>query len=202
MLKFYFAPFSRSTGVHWLLEEIGAPYEAEHVNIRAKETVPESYRAVQPNKKVPAIDDGGTIVTERAAICLYLCEKYPAANLAPMPGSAERAAFLTSLVYCDAVLDPALAARALKWDYDGGAVSFGSFDDMVANIERMLSSRPFAAGAAFTAADTQLAASLHWAMHLLNVMPKKPVFEDYVARATSRPAFGRSMAIQQKYVAG
>lgn len=201
MLTFYFAPFSRASGILWLLEEIGTPYTPEHVDIRAKDGVPASYRAVQPNKKVPAIDDDGTIVTERAAICLYLCEKFPAAKLAPASGTPERAAFFTWLVYCDAVLDPALAARALNWNYEGSAVSFGTFDDMIANVERTLSSRPFAAGDQFTAADTQLASGLYWAMDLMKVIPKKPVFEDYVARASARPAFARSMDIQQRYSA-
>ena len=56
MLKFYHAPWSRSSGVFWLLEELGQPYEIELVDIRAPGGVPESYREIQPNKKVPAID--------------------------------------------------------------------------------------------------------------------------------------------------
>ena len=47
MLKLYYAPMSRSFGIHWLLEELGLPYEAQHVDIRAEGGVPESYRAVR-----------------------------------------------------------------------------------------------------------------------------------------------------------
>ena len=66
MLKFYCAPWSRASTVFWLLEELGQPYEVELVDIRAPGGVPESYRAIQPNKKVPAIEHDGTVVTERA----------------------------------------------------------------------------------------------------------------------------------------
>jgi glutathione S-transferase len=199
MLKFYFAPFSRASGVHWLLEEIGKPYELEHVDIRAKGGVPESYRAVQPNKKVPAIEHDGTIVTERAAICLYLTEQFPEAELAPATSAPERPVFLTWLVYCDAVLDPAIATRALGLKYEGSAVSFGSFDDMLANVERAVSSRPFIAGDEFTAADTQMASTLYWATDILKVLPEKKTFRDYIERTCGRPAFQRAMAIEQKY---
>lgn len=109
MLKFYFMPFTRSTGVHWLLEEIGAPYEPVLMDIHQAGGIPESYRAIQPNKKVPAIDHNGTIVTERAAICLHLTEAFPQAALAPKPGDPLRSAFLTWIVYCDSVFDPCIA---------------------------------------------------------------------------------------------
>ena len=114
MLKFYCAPWSRASGVFWLLEELGQPYEIEIVDIRAPGGVPESYREIQPNKKVPAIDHDGTVVTERAAICIYLADAFPEAGLAPAIGDKARAGYLTWLVYCDSVFDPAIAARA-QW---------------------------------------------------------------------------------------
>lgn len=200
MLKFYFAPWSRASGVHWLLEEIGEPYEPIHIDIRAKGGVPEEYRAIQPNKKVPAIDHDGTIVTERAAIGLYLTEAFPKAKLAPPVGAPNRAAFLTWLVYCDAVFDPALAARANGLEYVSNNYSFGLFEDMVANIEKQLTKHPYAVGDSFTAADTQLAGGLNFDFNVLHKLPKKPVFVDYLERCTSRPAFKRAMGAEAKMV--
>jgi glutathione S-transferase len=95
MIKFYHAPWSRSAGVHWLLEELGVPYETEFVDIRAPGGAPESYRAIQPNKKVPAIVHDDTIITERAAISIYLADSFPQARLAPSIGDKARAAWLT-----------------------------------------------------------------------------------------------------------
>jgi glutathione S-transferase len=194
MLKFYCAPWSRASGVFWLLEELGEPYEIEIVDIRAPGGVPESYRAIQPNKKVPAIDHDGTIVTERAAICVYLADAFPSAGLAPAIGDKRRAAYLTRLVYCDSVFDPAIAARAQGWQYVANNFSFGLFEDMVANVERLLSKQPYAVGDSFTAADTQLAGGINFTMNILKVLPALPVFTDYVARATDRPAYRRYVA--------
>lgn len=68
MLTFYHCPNTRSGSVLWLLEELGVPYDLQILDIRAQGGAPESYRAIQPNKKVPAIVHDGAPVHERAAI--------------------------------------------------------------------------------------------------------------------------------------
>ncbi len=191
MLKFYHAPWSRSSNVLWLMEELGVPYEIEQVDIRQEGGVPESYRAVQPNKKVPAISHDGVIVTERAAITIYLCDAFPQAGLAPKVGDRTRAAYLTWLVYADSVFDPAVAAHAQGWTYQPSSFSFGAFDDMVANLERRLSQSPFIAGDRFTAADVQTAGNMAYVMQQ-KWLPEKPAFKDYLARTTERPAAKRA----------
>lgn len=198
MLKFYVAPWSRASGTWWLLEELGIEYEKVHIDIRAEGGVPEKYRAVQPNKKVPAIDHDGTVVTERAAICLYLTERFPDAGLAPVVGDPDRAAFLSMLVYCDSVFDPAVAARAQNWEYKPSSFSFGSFEDMVAHLERTLEKRPYAAGDRFTAADTQLASGIMFTRDILKTLPDKPVFRTYVDRCFDRPAYRRYQEAEAK----
>ena len=194
MLTFYHAPWSRSSGIFWLLEELGVDYSLEIVDICAKGGAAESYRAIQPNKKVPAIVHDGVTVTERAAICIHLADAFPEAGLAPAIGDPRRGPYLTWLVYCDSVFDPAIAARAHGLTYRSNDYSFGLFDDMVGNLERHLSASAFAAGDAFTAADTQLASGIGFTMNILKVLPDKPVFQDYLARATSRPAYARVQA--------
>jgi glutathione S-transferase len=192
MLKFYHAPWSRSSGILWLLEELGEPYEIVPVDIRRGP--PESYRSIQPHKKVPALDDRGIIVTERAAICLYLTERFPGAGLAPSPGERTRAAFLSALVYSDSVFDPVVAIRAHGWAYEPSRFSFGSFDDMVAHMGNLLSQHSYVAGDTFTAADTQVASGIHFASNVLKVLPDRPEFAAYLARVAERPAFQRFMA--------
>lgn len=194
MLKFYHCPWSRSFGIFWLLEELGQPYDMEIVDVRAPGGVPESYRAVQPSKKVPAIVHEGNIVTERAAIALYLGDVFPGAGLAPAIGDKDRAAYLTAMVYCDSVFDPAVAARAHGLRYQSRDYSFGLFDDMVAYVESMLSRHPYAAGDRFTAADTQLASAIAFTMGIMKVLPERPAFVDYLARISGRPAYQRVQA--------
>lgn len=191
MLKFYHAPWSRSTNVLWLLEELGVPYEIELVDIRSP--VPDAYREIQPNKKVPAIDHDGVIVTERAAISIYLCDAFPQAGLAPKIGDKARAAYLTWLVYADSVFDPAVAAHTLKLEYPPSGVSFGSYEDLVANLERRLSEHEYVAGDRFTAADVQMAGSMGYVMQQ-GWLEAKPAFKVYVERCKSRPAAKRADA--------
>lgn len=191
-VKFFHAPQSRSSSILWLLEELEAPYETEIIDIR--KGAPESYRAIQPNKKVPAIVHDGVTITERAAIAQYLAETFPAKNLSVPPGHPLRGPYLTWLVYADAVIDPALAAHHLKWKYEPSSFSFGAFDDMVAHVERTLSAHPFAVGDTFTAVDTQLASALHWAAIVLRTFPEKAVFVDYIGRTVERPAYKRARA--------
>jgi len=195
MIKFYHMPWTRSFGVRWLLEELGVPYEIEVMNLRAPGGVPESYRDIQPNKKVPAIDHDGTIVTERAAISIYLSDAFAQAGLAPAIGDRARAAWLTWLVYSDSVFDPVVAAKAHGIDFMGGGYSYGSFDEMVANLERTLSSRPYITGDAFTSADTQIGSGIHYATHILKVLPERQVFKEYLERLYARPAFQRATAL-------
>jgi len=191
MLKFYHAPWSRSSNIFWLLEELGVDYQLEHVDIRREGGVPEAYRKVQPNKKVPAIEHDGVVITERAAIAIYLCDVFPQAGLAPKIGDKDRGPYLTWLVYGDAVFDPAVAASAQGWKYASNNFSFGSFDDMVANLERRLSEVPYIAGERFTAADVATVGNMAYVMSQ-GWLPKKKVFEDYVARIADRPAAKRS----------
>lgn len=195
MLTFHHAPWSRSSSVLWLLEELGVDYEINHVDIRAEGGPPETYRAIQPNKKVPAIEHDGAVITERAAITTYLADAFPDAGLAPAIGDRDRASYLTMLVYCDSVFDPCVAARAQGWTYESNNFSFGLFEDMVAYVERVLTNRPYAAGDRFTAADTQLASSIGYTMNMMKALPERPAFLDYLARIANRPAYQRS---QQK----
>ncbi|MDQ6432904.1 glutathione S-transferase [Mesorhizobium sp. LHD-90] len=194
MLKFYHAPWSRGSGVLWLLEELGVDYELVHIDIRAEGGVPEAYRKIQPNKKVPAIEHDGVVITERAAITTYLADAFPQAGLAPAIGDPMRGPYLTALVYCDAVFDPCISAHAHGLTYVGNDYSFGLFDDMVAYVERKLTENPFAAGDRFTAADIQLASGIGYTMDQLKKLPERPAFRAYLQRIGDRPAWKRAQA--------
>jgi glutathione S-transferase len=194
MLKFYHAPWSRGSGVLWLLEELGVGYELVHIDIRAEGGVPEDYRAIQPNKKVPAIDHDGVIVTERAAITTYLADAFPESGLAPAIGDPMRGPYLTALVYCDSVFDPCVAAHAHGLTYKSNSYSFGLFNDMVAYVERRLTENSFAAGDRFTAADTQLASAIGYTMNAMKVLPERAAFKTYLERVGDRPAWKRAQA--------
>jgi glutathione S-transferase len=133
-------------------------------------------------------------VHERAAISIYLCDAFPAANLAPPVGDPRRGPYLSWLVYNDGVLDPVIAAKFGGWEYDKRGVSFGSFDDMVANLGATLGRTPYLTGDTFTAADLLLCGGLNFAVNFAKAIPATPAIEDYLKRCMSRPAFARAVA--------
>jgi len=191
----HYHPWSRAAGVRWLLEELGVPYDVRLVDFHAPGGVPESYRAIHPHKKVPAVEIDGEILTERAAITIDLADRFPEAGLAPALGNPMRSTYLRMLVYCDSVYDPCVAARVHKLEYKANDYSFGAYVDMLNNVQKHLQKHPYAAGARFTAADTQLASSLAFTIHHLNAVPFLPEFEAYLARVVDRPAHLRAQKL-------
>lgn len=192
MLTLYHAPQSRAFGVLWLLEEMQLDYALESIDIVDQAPRPPGYRDIQPHGKVPAIVHDGTAVSERAVICQYLGETFPGSGLLPALGDPARVGCLQVLVYADAVVDPCLAARAAGLDYRAADFSFGSFDDMLAHLRRLLSSQPFAAGDRFTVADTQLATALFWGIEILRLVENEPVLDDYLGRMRQRAGWARA----------
>src|SRR3979411_1525692 len=89
-IVFYSSPMSRGRMVHWMLEEVGAPYRFEVVNLESSDQKKPGYLAVNPMGKVPAIVHRGTVVTECGAICTYLADAFPAARLAPPVNNPAR----------------------------------------------------------------------------------------------------------------
>ena len=75
MLKFYYHPAPNPAKVALMLEEIGLPYEVVPVDTRKGEQFSPAYRAINPNSKTPALEDGDVKVFDSNAILLYLAEK-------------------------------------------------------------------------------------------------------------------------------
>lgn len=197
-ILFHYHPWSRAAGVRWLLEELAVSYDVHFVDLHAPGGAPEEYRAIHPHKKVPAIEIDGQIITERAAITIYLADRFSAAGLAPALDDPQRVAYLKMLVYCDAVLDPSVALHFRKIEHKPSEYSFGAYEDTLRNLKAHLTEHSFAAGAQFTAADTQLASALGFTIHHLQAVPAEPVFLAYLARVADRPAHLRAQKLDEE----
>src|SRR5688572_12017555 len=83
MMKLYgFGP-TRSLRAQWGLKELGLEFEFIPVNLQAGEHRRPEFLALNPAGKVPVLVDGDLVLTESAAIVLYLAEKYPEKKLMP-----------------------------------------------------------------------------------------------------------------------
>ncbi len=99
MYKLFYALKSASMGVRVMLEEIGVPYELIQTSVKMDEPRPPEQLAINPNGWVPVLvwDDGA--IYECVAITVFLCDRYPEANLAPAINDARRGLYLQTLVY-------------------------------------------------------------------------------------------------------
>lgn len=82
MMRFYYAPGACSLGIHIILEEIGAPYEANAIDLKSGEQLGKAYRSVNPKGKLPAlVREDGSLLTEFQAIAFWLAKSHPEAGL-------------------------------------------------------------------------------------------------------------------------
>ncbi len=106
MLKFYFNGSPNPTKVALLLEEIGIAYEPVPIDVRLGQQLAPEFLAVNPNGKVPAINDDGAIVFDSNAILLYLAEK--TGKFLPANTSKARGELLSWLMFVASGVGPFL----------------------------------------------------------------------------------------------
>ena len=188
------SPNTRSTGALILLEELGADYALHVLNMKAGEQRHAAYLAVNPMGKVPAIRHGDALVTEQAAVFLYLADLYPEAHLAPPIGDPRRGPYLRWMVYYGSSFEPALLDRALKREpAPPSTAPYGDYDTMLKTLTDQLAKGSFLLGVTFSAADVLWGTALGWTTRF-KLVPDLPVITDYVARVAARPAVARARA--------
>jgi glutathione S-transferase len=200
-LKYFTNPQSRGRIAHWMLEEVGVPYTTVWLDY-GPQMKSEEYRAVNPLGKVPALKHGDVVVTECAAICAYLADRFPERNLAPPTDHPARAAYYRWLFFGAGPLESAVTAKAFGWQVPegkSGVAGFGCYQDTLNALEKALSPGPFICGDQFTAADVYVGSSLGWGM-MFGTIEKRPLFEAYVKRLYARPAFQQANRINEEFL--
>jgi len=190
MLTLFHAPRSRSTRFLWLLEELGAPYHIEKVDIFRTRTGTGARdpRNPHPHGQVPALVDEGVLITESAAIALYLTDKFPTAGLGPMISDPHRGPYLSWLAYYAGVLEPAVTNLWKQRQDDQDKAQYAALDE---RLRTTLEKQPWLLGEHFSAADILFVSLLQFARQML---PPHAVYDDWLARANARPALARALA--------
>ena len=203
MITVYGYPKTRSNRITWMLEELGANYNFQLVDLMKGEGYSESYRAINPSGKVPALADDNLILTESSAIISYLGDKYGSAPLMPKPGTAERGHHDQWACFAITELEQPLWTIgkhkfALPKEQRVPAIfetAAWEFQKALALLSAGLEDKNYILGTEFSAADILLGHTLFWAIAF-----KQPIEQDnlkaYINRLKDRPA--RLAAIEKE----
>lgn len=196
---FYTNPMSRGQIARWALHEVGADYEQRIIEYGPR---PADFLAHNPMGKLPTIvdRDGGTerVVSEAAAICHYLAETHPGADL--LPHATERADYFRWLFFAAGPVEQAVTANSMGWQVAPDKemmVGFGNFDHVVSTLANWFETHDFVCGDRFTMADVYVGAQVDWGQ-AFGTLPQLPALQAYAERVRARDAYKSAKAIDKR----
>ena len=188
-LVLYTNPMSRGRIARWMLEEVGQPYRTEVLDY-ATTMKAQPYLSINPMGKVPALRHGDAVVTETAAICAYLADAFPQARLAPPPGDRLRAPYYRWMFFSAGPVEAAVSNKALGFVVPPERermIGYGRIEQVMKVLEQAVSHSNYLAGASFTAADLYVGSQIGYGL-MFGTIEKRPAFEQYWQRISTRPA--------------
>ncbi|BBM58908.1 glutathione S-transferase, N-terminal domain protein [Leptotrichia hongkongensis] len=198
-ITFYTNPRSRGAIVRWMLEECGAEYDVVPVHF-GKEMKSEKYLSVNPMGKSPALEVDGKVITETAAILIFLADMYPEKNLIPLVNSLERGEFyrwmffLVQLEYAfiDKFFDVPSSEERRR------SVGYGDYDTALNTLTEFLKGKKYVIGNNFTVLDLYFTATLRWAIFVGGMLPNEGILVDYMNQHLTREANVKGKELDQK----
>jgi glutathione S-transferase len=197
---------TRDLRVLWALEEMQLPFEIAGMDHPAHDLNTDAYRRLSPFEQIPAIDDDGVVLSESAAILLYLAKK--SRRLIPADIAGEAQVVRWCFAALNTVEPPMLSLMVLDWVADGSTGKYREFlagwvKRVLTNLERWFADREWVASNEFTVADILMT-------HVLSVGPQAeqalapyPALAAYRQRCVGRPAWKRTIeAYNARVVAG
>ena len=186
-------PFSRAAGSVWALEELGMPYELKFVDIMKGAHKAPDIVALNPMGKLPVLTDGDTVVTEAAAIALYLADRYASGRLAPPLDDPRRGTYLRWSLFAPSVIEPGSLAQRSGWEFKPSQAGWGEYTAMLSAMESALDGRDFILGDTFSMADVVFGGTVRF-MLMFKSIDERPAFKAYAERLAQRPALQRADA--------
>lgn len=195
-----------------VLEEIGLPYEIVEVDLTRGAHRSDAFLAMNPVGTLPVLRlPEGQLLTESAAISLYLAERHPAAGLAPAPGDPARGPFLRALFYLTNTVQVAYKRyyypeRFSRNPEHAEGIRDQAADDLAAvwrPVETYLSAGgPYHLGAAFSLADLYMLMLSTWFEPIGDLPALCPAVAAACEELRHRPAVRKCLAMQQTFSIG
>ena len=187
---------TRDLRVLWALEEMQLPFELVGMDHPAHDLNSEVYHQLNPFDQIPVIEDDGEVLSESAAILIYLAKK----SGCLIPG--DRAGEAQVLRWCFASLAtvelPLMSLMVLDWTADDSCDKHREFlldwvNRVLTNLEHWLSDRDFVATKDFTVADILMAHVLSAGIKDEGLVAPYPGVASYRDRCLARPAWKRTI---------
>jgi glutathione S-transferase len=202
MYTLYYYPANANAAPHMLLQEIGAEYQLALVDRKVDGQKSKEYRKINPNARIPALQDDKLVLFESAAIILHLVDQHPESKLAPQPGTAERAQFYQWLIFLTNSLQEELMiyqypdrltgddAKAMATVMRGAEKRASNFLDVI--DDHLKVNGPFFLGDEVSAVDLYLVMLARWARPMAKPPRARPHVAELLDLVASRPAVRRA----------
>ena len=196
MFTLYARPGAGSAAVEALLCEVGAAFRVEDVARMANGLVPDSYLAINPRGEVPALRlANDSVMTESAAMMIYVADLFPAANLAPAIDAPARSIYLRWMLYFASAVYMAdlrfyYPARYSKEVSHADSIKAKAIDHMdrdFAIFAAALGQGPYILGEVFSAVDIYAAMLVSWAPDLAALFARHPNVKAHYDAVALRP---------------
>ncbi|WDD91432.1 glutathione S-transferase family protein [Burkholderia sp. FERM BP-3421] len=193
----YYSPGAASMAVHWMLIELGVPFETQLVDIETGAQRSPDYLRLNPSGRVPTLVVDGVPHAESAALLMLLAERHPEGGLAPAPGTPERAAWYEQMIYFANALLPAMR----NWFFaeaDGDpahadavrAFSEQQIEDIMTRLDaRLGDGRLYLIGERLSTADLLAVMLLRWTRNMPRPATTWPHLTRYIEQMRARPSF-------------
>lgn len=199
-MKLYGTPPTRAIRVQWLLNELGI--DCEVIGLNPMDPGPE-FLKLNPAGKLPMLVDGDVVLTESAAIPLYLAEKYPDKGFIPTD-LVDRAQMYRWIFFLVTEIEQPLWRIGLNTgiypeeDRVPADIANATRDckKMVAVFETHMANRDFVVGERLSVADFIAAFTLDWANEG-EMLADAPRLRAYVETMYARPT--APMTIKQGF---
>ena len=191
---------SRVYRVLWMANELGLEYERVMTRFWSDEVKTPAFLAINPNGRVPAIEDGGFRLWESLAINLYLAKKH-SQTLYPQTLEGEALAWQWTIWAMTDLEPPVLGLTVNRLflpdeprDLDAEASAAQRLAGPIAVLDGVVVEQPYLLGDSFSVVDLNLASVLT-NLHMAHVgLEGAPRASDWLERCLTRPAAKATLA--------
>ncbi len=202
-LRIHGIPKSRTFRALWVAEELGIPYENIPANSAEGAKTPE-YLAINPNGRIPAIEDDGFRLFESLAITLYLAKRHGAGTLYPASLQDEALCWQWTLWGATEIEKPLIDFVSHRYvfapekrDEKLAAEAEAKLPRPLGVLEAHLSGREYLLGGGFTIADLNVASLLYTAWFNKADLSRWPRVKAWLDRILTRPAAVKARKLRE-----